>query len=161
MCAHTVAVALKVGNIDGFVEWFLTMKRPATEFNVTALAAAEKPASAGKKTHRRGISKKGSAQLQSMCSNVPESSWSYRGQSSSVPCSPHVSQDCTEEPCSGPKQLTRSSTGYNNQLPRNRLQGGRDAEQCMHHLALDPRGRPLNSECSHTRHTGPVPDAAL
>ena len=75
VCSHTVAVALKTGNIDAFVKWFHGMKRPAMEFNVTALAGADKPAGTGRK--RKGISKKGSAHLQSVCSSVPDCAWTY------------------------------------------------------------------------------------
>lgn len=75
VCSHTVAVALKTGNIDAFVKWFHGMKRPAMEFNVTALADVDRPAGTGRK--RKGISKKGSTHLQSLCSSMPDSAWTY------------------------------------------------------------------------------------
>ena len=51
------------------------MKREATEFNVTALADAGKPATAGKK--RKGISKKASKRVKSLCLDTDDSLWSY------------------------------------------------------------------------------------
>ncbi len=83
ICSHTVAVALKNENIEGFVKWFCTLKRLATEFNVTALADSDKPVGTGKK--RKGISKTGSAHVKSLCSSVPDSVWTY-GHSSNASC---------------------------------------------------------------------------
>ena len=50
ICAHTVAAALKAGDIEAFVCWY---KRLKCKPNFTALAERGKPSTSGKKSQKR------------------------------------------------------------------------------------------------------------
>ena len=47
ICAHSVAVAIKKGNVEKFLKWHNSKKVGGPK--ITALAEAKKPRSAGKK----------------------------------------------------------------------------------------------------------------
>ena len=69
MCAHTIAVAIKTGSVEEYLEWYMTKKGSGPKF--TALAEARKPKSAGKK--RKGVTKKSDKKIKSIVSNADKS----------------------------------------------------------------------------------------
>ena len=71
ICSHTVALALKTQCLSKFLKWFVTSKHSP---NFTSLAEAGKPASAGKKPTRKGVSKKCSEQIKTIVADAEESS---------------------------------------------------------------------------------------
>lgn len=78
LCSHTVALAAKLDCMSKFVKWFCTMKcKP----NFTALAETGKPAIAGKKAIRRGVSKKSAKEIKDIVANAEDSDleWTTRG----------------------------------------------------------------------------------
>ena len=80
-CSHTVAVALKTGNLDKYIKWYSTTKRRGP--SMTAVAEAGKPATAGKK--RKGISKKSSKHIKSVVDTADDSVWHYPVCSDTLP----------------------------------------------------------------------------
>ena len=60
ICSHSVAIAIKLQCVDNLLKSYRTMKCTP---NFTALAEAGKPATAGKKTVRKGVSKKCSREI--------------------------------------------------------------------------------------------------
>lgn len=78
LCSHTVALAVKMDCTSKFVKWFQTMKRKP---NFTALAESGKPATAGKKTARRGVSKKCAKAIRDIVTSAEDSEveWVTRG----------------------------------------------------------------------------------
>ena len=73
ICAHAVAVAIKTGNVQNFLKWYNSKK--VSSPNLTALAEARKPKSAGKK--RKGVTKKSAKKIRSVISDVDELAWQY------------------------------------------------------------------------------------
>ena len=68
ICAHTVAAALKAGNVDAFVCWYKKLK---TKPNFTVVAESGKPTTSGKKP-RKGATKKASTCICSIVENPSE-----------------------------------------------------------------------------------------
>ena len=73
ICAHIVAVAVRMGCLEKFLKWFNSKKESGP--NLTALAEARKPKSAGKK--RKGVTKKSAKKIRSVVSNSDEQVWQY------------------------------------------------------------------------------------
>ena len=73
ICAHSVAVAIKTGNVEKFLKWHNSKKVGGP--NITALAEAKKPKSAGKK--RKGVTKKSARKIKSIVSDVDQQAWQY------------------------------------------------------------------------------------
>ena len=69
ICSHTVALCIKLNCVDKFVKWYRTMKcKP----NLTALVDTGKASGAGKKSARRGVSKKSSSEIKKVVANAEE-----------------------------------------------------------------------------------------
>ena len=77
VCSHSVALAVKLGCVDSCIKWYRKKKhRP----NFTLLAEAGKPSNSGKKSKRKGVTKRGSKRIKKMISSAEELglSWSSR-----------------------------------------------------------------------------------
>ena len=74
ICAHTVAAVLKSGTITSFLRWYKSLKLKP---NFSALANHGKPPSVGKKP-RKGMSKRGSNNVQDVILNSNEQDFSSR-----------------------------------------------------------------------------------
>ena len=75
LCSHTVALAIKMECMKTFIKWYRTLKcKP----NFTTLVETGKPSTAGKKSIRRGVSKKNSKEI---VANAEDSDlkWKTRG----------------------------------------------------------------------------------
>lgn len=68
ICGHTVAVAVKTGNVQNLLKWHNTKKVGGP--NLTYVAEAKKPQSAGKK--RKGVTKKTVKEIKAVISDVDE-----------------------------------------------------------------------------------------
>lgn len=68
ICAHTVAAALKAGDVEAYVYWY---KRLKCKPNFTVLAESGKPSTSGKKP-RKGATKKASKHIHSIVENASE-----------------------------------------------------------------------------------------
>lgn len=73
ICAHTVAVAIKTGSVQKLLKWHNSRKIGGP--NLTAVAEARKPKTAGKK--RKGVTKKSAKKIKSIISDVDELAWHY------------------------------------------------------------------------------------
>lgn len=110
LCSHTVALAIKMECMDRFTKWHSTIKYKP---NVTALVETGKPSSAGKKSARRGVSKKNAKEIKQSIAYAEDAGlkWKTRGAedsgsseedstasepllSSSEPSSSHLRQEC-------------------------------------------------------------------
>lgn len=69
VCSHTVAIAIKQENVENLVKWYRTLKHTP---NFSAFAEAGKPATAGKKPGRKGVSKKSSQQIKKFVVDAEE-----------------------------------------------------------------------------------------
>lgn len=78
LCSHTVALATKMECMSTFTKWFRTMKHKP---NFTALVETGKPKTAGKKSVRRGASKKNAKEIKEMVANAEDADlrWKTRG----------------------------------------------------------------------------------
>ena len=78
LCSHTVALAIKMECMKTFIKWYRTLKcKP----NFTTLVETGKPSTAGKKSIRRGVSKKNSKEIKEIVANAEDSDlkWKTRG----------------------------------------------------------------------------------
>ena len=94
VCSHTIAIAIKQESIEKFVKWYRTLKHTP---NFSTLAEAGKPATAGKKPGRKGMSKKSSQQIKKFIVDAEEAGleWQSRGEEQ---LSTHDSLDVLEDP---------------------------------------------------------------
>ena len=69
VCSHTVAIAIKQESFENLVKWYRTLKHTP---NFSALAEVGKPATAGKKPGRKGVSKISSQQIKKFVVDAEE-----------------------------------------------------------------------------------------
>ena len=75
ICSHTLAVAMKMGCLEKFLHWYEMKKHQP---NFTALAEVGKPSTTGKKSSRKGITKKNSKIVKKFVTEAAETGWSNR-----------------------------------------------------------------------------------
>lgn len=99
LCSHTIALAIKKDCVEKFLKWYRTMKYQP---NFTTLAEAGKPSTAGKKSSRKGVSKKSAEYIRKLVADAEESNstWQPRGnhsESGSVVEMEHMQESLTNE----------------------------------------------------------------
>ena len=75
VCSHTVAIAIKQESIEIFLKWYRTLKRTP---NLSALAEAGKPTTAGKKPGRKCVIKKSSQLIKKFVVDAEEAGLKWR-----------------------------------------------------------------------------------
>ena len=90
ICSHSVAIAIKLECVDNLLKSCRTMKCTP---NFTALAEAGKPSTTGKKSVRKGVSKKCSQEIKRFVTDAEEAGlqWNLRGE-------PQPTTTATDEP---------------------------------------------------------------
>ena len=95
VCSHTVAIAIKQENVENLVKWYRTLKHTP---NFSALAEAGKPATAGKKPGRKGVSKKSSQQIKKFVVDAEEAGLEWRSRGEEQQCSHDSLDGVLEDP---------------------------------------------------------------